>query len=180
MPDTGNKILGWFITLIVLACLRFVALALSFILSSFAAALFITFVLFLGSDFGWLEEDILSAIGAIAFATSSWLIIASMALAPSLLAFLVLEFGRFSSLTINLLAGGGVGFAVMVLSFHPGIENTASPANGDNRLQTDLPYSDGEIWAAVLSAGFIAGLSHWILAGHRSGRWLGTPRDKTS
>ncbi|MEE9313859.1 MAG: hypothetical protein V3V02_04350 [Rhizobiaceae bacterium] len=143
-----------------LALLRLISLTLSFALSTFAAAAFVTFVLFLGSDTGWLQKDPFVALGAIAFMMAMWLSMAQLSFYPSLAAFCTLEFGRMSSLFSNLLAGGFCAFAAMVLlpEYYGG---------------EALPYEARDIWLAMISAGFVGGLTHWILAGHRSGRWLG-------
>lgn len=154
--------MGWAVTLFFLTLMRLIALSLSFALSSFAAALFFTFVLFLGSDLGWLEDDPVTTLGAMGFAAASWFAIAQLAFAPSLIAFLFLELGRFSSLTINIIAGGAIACSVMIMG---GAEGSATG---------ELPYTGAEIWGATVSAGFISGLMHWLLAGHRAGRWMGS------
>ncbi len=156
--------MGWALTLIVLAFLRLVALTLSFTLSTFCAALFITFVLFLGSDMGWLQNDPVTMVGSIAFATAFWLTIGQMTFGPACLTIFVLELWRAQSLTINVIAGGAVALASVMLASDTGV------------AEVDLPYEDMRLWGAFLSAGFIAGFAHWVLAGHRAGRWLGTPQ----
>ena len=144
-----------------LALIRITALALSFLLSTFAASLFITFVLFLGSDAGWLQEDPFVVMGAIGFATGAWITIAQLAFVPFIAITSIAEFARLASLLVNLLTGGFCALAILVLS--PSITNGES-----------LPYESPEIWLTSLAAGFVGGLSHWILAGHRAGRWLGS------
>ena len=63
-------------TRFILALIRIIALSLSFCLSTLAAALFITFVLFLGSDPTWLETDPAVAVGAFGFTIGVWFEIA--------------------------------------------------------------------------------------------------------
>lgn len=120
-----------------------------------------TFVLFLGSDISWVEEDILAALGSLGFSFGLWSFIAENGLAPALFLMLILEFGRFSSLLSSLLAGGVCALVVMTLN-----------SNGTDD-PTNLPYATTEVWLAALAAGFVAGLVYWIFSGHRSGRWLG-------
>ncbi len=150
-----------------LALIRLVALALSFILSTFAAAGFITFVLFLGADANWLQEDPFVAIGAATFLMAMWLNVAQLSFYPALGIFFVLEFARYSSLLTNLLAGGLCAIATLLLL--------------PEFTQTEvLPYPNKEVWLAVIASGFIAGLTHWLLAGNRSGRWLGPQKNKAA
>ncbi|MEE9375183.1 MAG: hypothetical protein V3V04_02485 [Rhizobiaceae bacterium] len=143
-----------------LALLRITALALSFALSSLSAAAFITFVLFLGSDAGWLQTDPFVTIGAFTFMIAMWFSIAQYAFYPAIAAFFVLEFARLNSLISNLLAGGFCALATLLLM-------------PEFLTEEALPYPSKNVWAALLAAGFIAGFTHWVLAGHRSGRWLG-------
>lgn len=151
-------------TVLVLGLIRVVSLILSYALSTLAAALFITFVLFLGSDLGWIEDDPVTALGSIGFATAAWFAIAQLAFIPYLIIIPFLEFARGSGLTINLIAGGAVALIAIVMS----------PLGAGE--ETTLPYPNSEVWIAFISAGFIAGFVYWILSGHRAGRWLGTPK----
>ena len=156
--------MGWAVTIIVLGMIRFISLALSYALATFVAALFITFVLFLGSDLGWIEDDPVTALGSIGFATASWFAIAQMAFIPFLIIVPFMEFARATGLTTNLIGGGAIALVAIVMS----------PLGAGEEIA--LPYSSSEIWIAFLSAGFISGFVYWILSGHRAGRWLGTPR----
>ncbi len=115
---------------------------------------------------GWLREDPLVAIGATTFLLAMWVNIAQLSFFPALSIFFILEFGRMSSLVTNLIAGGLCSIAAYVLI-------------PEFSLNEPLPYTDKEIWIALLASGFVAGLTHWILAGHRSGRWLG-PQKSTA
>ena len=147
-------------TRLILALIRLMALALSYFLSTLAAAAFVTFSLFLGGDASWLSGDPEVAVGSIGFTVAVWFDIASFLFAPFLFLMLIAELARFSGLTINLLAGGLLAVIYMVM---------LPPA-------LDQPYVQQEIWLAALGAGFFGGLVHWILAGHRAGRWLGPPK----
>jgi len=109
--------------------MRFLALVLSFILSTFVASVFITFVLFLGSNLGWLDTDPLALLGAIGFATASWFAIAQMAFIPSLIVIPFLELTRSSGLTINLLAGGAIAFVAIVMGPLGAGEESSLPKN---------------------------------------------------
>ena len=148
-------------TRFILALIRIIALSLSFCLSTLAAALFITFVLFLGSDPTWLENDPAVAVGAFGFTIGVWFEIAHSLFAVFFFLVLIAEFVRASSLLFNLIAGGGLALVYMVLTPYA----------------FDLPYREEQIWIAALAAGFVGGLVHWILAGYRAGRWLGPARD---
>ena len=151
-------------TVFLLGIIRAISLALSYALSTLAAALFITFVLFLGSDLGWIEDDPVTALGSIGFATASWFAIAQMTFIPYLIIIPLLEFGRITGLTLNLITGGTIALITIVMS----------PLGVDQDI--DLPYPSSEIWIAFISAGFVAGFIYWILSGHRAGRWLGMPK----
>lgn len=142
---------------------RVLAVALSFAVSTLAAAVFLTFALFLDGDVSWLSEDIVAAGGAITFTGVAWLQIASQSFAPAMAILLGLELGRYKSLTINVLAGGACAVIIMVMT-----NPSASPDQG-------LPYDSDKIWMAAIAAGFVAGFVHWILAGHRAGRWMNGP-----
>lgn len=144
-------------TRLVLALIRFVALCLSFLLSTFAAAAFMTFALFLGGDSAWLKDDPAVAIGSIGFLIGVWVEICRALFAPFLLIMLVAELSRLDSLTFNMVGGGILAVIYMVLLPYA----------------HDLPYSAREVWLVALAAGFVGGLVHWMLAGHRAGRWLG-------
>ena len=142
--------------------IRMVTLAVSYVITSLTASLFVVFVLFLGSDASWLEEDIVVAGSALVFAATLWWQVAQLAFAPFCLIVLGLELGRFRSLVMNSLAGGLCALVVLTLF------ETAP-------IETDLPYSDREFWTVGLASGFVAGLVHWLIAGHRAGVWMGTP-----
>jgi hypothetical protein len=150
-------------TRFILALIRLMALALSFMLSTLTAAVFLTFVLFLGAEVQWLNDDPTVAVGSVAFALAAWLEISRVLFVPFLLVVGVAEFARLSSLLFNTLAGGGLAYVYMSLA-----SNTF-----------DLPYGQQEIWAAAWAAGFVGGLAYWMLAGYRAGRWLGPERTET-
>lgn len=147
-------------TRLILALIRLMALALSYFLSTLAAATFVTFSLFLGGDASWLSGDPEVAVGSIGFTFAVWFDIAGFLFAPFLFLMLVAELARFTGVTINMLAGGMLAVIYMVML----------------PQALDLPYSQQEVWLAALGAGFFGGLVHWILAGHRAGRWLGPPK----
>lgn len=149
----------------VLGVLRCLVLCLSFAFSSLAAAAFLTFVLFLNADTGWLAEDPLVAGGTFVFATVTWLAAMQLTFIPAFVVFAVLEFGRLTSLTMNLMAGGFVALSLLVIP------------TGEMSIDMSLPYTIRETWTAIIASGFVAGFIHWLLAGHRSGRWLG-PAEK--
>lgn len=157
--------MGWAVTVFILGLIRFISLALSFALATLAAALFITFVLFLGSDLGWIEDDPITAFSSAGFATASWLAIAQMTFIPFLIVIPFLEFTRATGFTINLIAGGAIALVAIVMS----------PLGAGEEIA--LPYPSSEIWIAFLSAGFVSGFVYWILSGHRAGKWLGTPKN---
>jgi len=140
--------------------IRLIALSLSFCLSTLAAALFITFVLFLGSDPTWLENDPAVAAVSFGFTIGVWVEIGTSLFAIFLFVILIAEFSRLSSLLFNTIAGGGLALVHMVLTPY----------------SFDLPYPNEQIWIAALAAGFVGGLVHWALAGYRAGRWLGPRR----
>ncbi|MEP0943927.1 MAG: hypothetical protein ABJH20_19670 [Rhizobiaceae bacterium] len=144
-------------TRLILALIRTIALALSFILSSLAAAVFVSFALFLGGDTEWLRHDPQVAVGTIGFALAVWFEIARALFVPFILFVLVAEPARLSGLIANLLIGGSFALVYMVMT---------GPA-------IDMPYTHQEVWIAALAAGFVGGLAHWLLAGHRAGRWMG-------
>lgn len=147
--------------------IRVIWLSISFLLSTFAAATFITFILFLDGDVSWLTQDIFAAGGAIAFATVVWLQITSQSFVPTLLIFAGLEAGRYVGLVTNLLAGGACALIVMMMGAPLEISVSDTETMGT--------YDPEKLWLVALSAGFIAGFTHWLLAGHRAGRWLGNP-----
>lgn len=148
-------------TRFILALIRILALILSFLLSTLAASLFVTFALFLGGDPEWLKDDPLVMIGSVGFSVTLWWTIASVLFLPLCGLTIVSEFARLSSLTANLLLGGLSAVIFMVMH--------------QTLYESDLPYDSAEIWLAALSAGFVGGFTHWMLAGHRAGRWLGPP-----
>ncbi len=151
-------------TVFILGLIRFISLILSYTLATLAAALFITFVLFLGSDLGWIEDDPVTALGSIGFATASWFAIAQIAFIPFLIVIPFLEFTRATGFTINLIAGGAIALIVIVMS----------PLGAGEEIA--LPYPSSEVWITFLSAGFVSGFIYWALSGHRAGRWLGTAK----
>lgn len=143
-----------------LLLIRIFALMLSFMLSTLVAAVFFTFVLFLGADTTWVREDVEVAVASVAFVGFMWITIAQLTLVPAVIAFFVLEAGRMDSLLANLIAGGLCAFVAMVLA----------PVAGEPQ---SLPYLEREIWIAAIASGFVGGFTHWLLAGLRAGRWMG-------
>jgi hypothetical protein len=150
-------------TRLILALIRLMALALSYMLSTLAAAAFLSFALFLGAETEWLREDPAVAVGTAGFAFAAWLEISRAIFMPFLLIIVIAEFARLSSLLFNVLAGGGLAFVYMVLTPY----------------SFELPYGEERIWLAALAAGFVGGFAHWMLAGYRAGRWLGPAPDET-
>lgn len=144
-------------TRLVLALIRAMALALSFILSTFAAAAFVSFALFLGGDAEWLRDNPEVAVGTVGFALAVWFEIASVLFVPFIFFVLIAEPARLNGFVTNLLIGGGFALVYMVM----------------NDLAVDMPYAPQEVWLAAIAAGFVGGLAHWLLAGYRAGRWLG-------
>jgi len=147
------------------ALIRFFSLALSFAFSTFAAAILVTFALFLGGDPAWLQDDLGVWFGATAFLGVAWFTIAQLSFTPALVLFLLLELGRISSLLLHVLAGGLC--AAIILALYP-------YATG---LEGNIVYPGRQIWLTGLSAGFVGGLTHWAITGHRSGRWMGIPKE---
>jgi len=141
---------------------RLVTLTVSYIFTTICAALFIVFALFLGGDPSWLGEDPVVAGSAALFAATLWWQITQLAFAPYCLIVLALEFGRFRSFIMNSAAGGLCALAVLTL-----FEEIV--------FDTDLPYTSNELWTAGIASGFVAGAIHWLIAGHRSGVWMGRP-----
>ena len=76
---------------------------------------------------------------------------------PFIFFVLVAEPALLDGLGTNLLVGGDFALVYLVMT------GTA----------VDLPYTQQEIWIAALAAGFVGGLTHRLLAGHRTGRWMG-------
>jgi len=144
-------------TRFVLVLIRMLALSLSFILSTLAAAAFVTFALFLGGETQWLHNDPEVVFGSIGFTLAVWVEIARILFLPFLLYVIIAEPTRLSGLVINLAMGGL--FALIYMFMTP--------------YAFDLPYTEQQIWTAALAAGFVGGFAHWILAGSRAGRWLG-------
>ena len=147
-------------TRLILALIRMMALGLSFILSTLAAAIFVSFALFLGGDAQWLHNDPEVAVGTAGFALAVWFELGRALFVPFIFFVLIAEPARLAGFVTNLLVGGGFALVYMVMT---------GPV-------ADMPYSQQEIWLAALSAGFVGGLAHWLLAGHRAGRWLGPVR----
>lgn len=144
-------------TRFVLALIRLIALAFSFMLSTLAAAAFVTFALFLGAETEWLRNDPGVAFGSVGFTFAAWLEISHILFAPFLVYVVIAEPARLTGLITNTLIGGG--FAVVYMVMTPYV--------------FDLPYSQQEVWTAALAAGFIGGFIHWMLAGNRAGHWMG-------
>ena len=94
-------------TRLILALIRTMALALSFILSTFAAAAFISFALFLGGDAQWLSDDPGVAVGTAGFALAAWFEIARATFVPFIFFVLIAEPARLNGLVLNVVAGGG-------------------------------------------------------------------------
>ncbi len=146
--------------------IRIFALLLSFAFSTLAAAVFVTFSLFLGGDASWLEDDLGVMVGSTAFLTVTWFTISQITFIPAMVILVLTEFTRSASLTLNVLAGGLCALIVLVL--YP-------MATG---LEGEIPYGDREIWLTGLAAGFVGGFTHWILAGRNAGRWMGMAGEK--
>lgn len=149
-------------TRLTLAIIRILALFLSYFLSTFAAALFVTFTLFLGSDLGWLQDDPFVTLGSLGFVTTIWISLVNGTFFPFAGITVIAEFARLSSLIFNLLLGGFLAFVYLILYWTP--------------QQNESGYGDQEIWIAALAAGFVGGFVHWLIAGYRAGRWLGPPK----
>lgn len=152
-----------------LALIRLLMLGFSFVLATLASALFMTFALFLNAEAEWLNDDPLVTGGAFLFAMVAWLAAMKIAFLPALAAILTLEFTRWTSLTANLLAGGAVAVTVLALM------------QSNDAIETTLPYGIRDVSVAIIASGFIGGVAHWVIAGHRAGRWLGpeaADRDK--
>ena len=140
------------------AILRAISLLLSYALSTLSAASFLTFVWFLGSEIGWLEDPLVVG-GAAIYVFSVWLIIAELVFAPVMVMFVIAEIARMRSLLMNVLGGGLCALAVLLLT--PVYEVLAQ----------DNQFGDNPVGLAIISAGFVAGFVHWIFAGSRSGNW---------
>ncbi|MEL6735209.1 MAG: hypothetical protein AAFO98_04905 [Pseudomonadota bacterium] len=123
----------------------------------------LTLTLFLGGDVGWLREDeavVLAASGfAVATVWSVWL----SAIYPMLAAILFTEMARARSFLVHLVCGGLVAVAAVIIG--GGMDVIV--------IALDGAYKSSEIWLSVLSGGFVGGLVHWLIAGHRAGKWLG-------
>lgn len=147
--------------------IRIIVLSLSFIIATLVVGIFLAFILFLGGDPTWLAEDSLAAGGAIGYALVAWIFIAGLSFAPAALIMLALEFTRASSLVANLLAGGACALVAMIM-FEP---STGFESDGDWNAQ--------RFWLVAIAAGFIAGFTHWLIAGRRAGRWMETTNSPT-
>lgn len=150
-----------FVTRFILFIIRCFALTFSFILATLAAAIFITFALFLGGELKWLYDDPAVILASITFTSGIWFVAAQSSLLPFLGISAIAEFARLTSLMFHLLAGGLCSLVYLVWQ------------NDQIHIDSDLPYSKQELWIAILAAGFVAGFIHWAIAGYRSGRWLG-------
>ena len=143
-------------TRLVLALIRTFAVALSFILSTFAASAFVSFSLFLGGDAEWLRNDPEVAVGTVGFALAVWFEIASVLFVPFIFFVLIAEPARLNGLVTNLVAGGGFALVYMVM----------------NDRAVDMPYAPQELWLAAMGAGFVGGLvSRMSSSGSISPRW---------
>lgn len=146
-----------------LALLRVIVLLLSFFTATFAASAFLSFALFLGGDTYWLGDDA-ALMGAVLFTFTAWWIAVQTTLMPFAGLAVLFEFTRWRSFLAHTAAGG----AVALWS-----SRMVELVQGDEAI---LPYTDRDVWLAVLAAGFIGGATHWFVAGHRSGMWLGPDR----
>ncbi|MEL6947411.1 MAG: hypothetical protein AAFO73_07230 [Pseudomonadota bacterium] len=146
---------------------RCLSLALSALVSSLAAAALITLALSLqmGGETQNLRDDEFLLFAGIGIALAGWWFIWQTLLGPLALAFLVTELGRLQSIVWHLVFGGLVALAA---AFQAG--NTVSI----DVLQTrpDLMQD----WLVLLSSGFVGGFTHWLLAGHQAGKWMGEPK----
>jgi len=150
---------------IVFLFLRLLVVGLAYFFTTLFAAGFVTFVLFLGSDTSWLIDDPVVAGSALLFFAALWWYILQVALAPFSLILLAMELGKFQSLTLNCVAGGACAVAILLLGDVSGI-----------MIETELPYTENEVWSAALAGGLVSGITYWLLAGRRAGKWLGEPR----
>ncbi|MEM9734949.1 MAG: hypothetical protein AAF903_15925 [Pseudomonadota bacterium] len=155
-------------TRLILFILRFAALALSYALSCAVAAATITFIIFLGQDIGWLAlnpqrdpaEMVLTWASASAFFGTVWFSILPAAFWPAVVVFAIQEAEKWRSLLIHVVSGAVIAVSGVVVTFGLG----AVP-----HVPSGL---DGGGWLTVLTASFFAGATHWLLAGHRAGKWL--------
>lgn len=143
-----------------LALLRICVLVFSFFIATLAASAFLTFALFLGGDTYWLGDDT-ALMGSLLLAGTAWWIAVQTAFLPFAGLSLLFEFTRWRSFLAHTAAGG----AVAIWS----ARTVELVTDGE----TVLPYADSDVWLAVLASGFIGGAAHWLIAGHRSGIWLG-------
>ena len=122
-------------TRLILALIRAMALALSFILSTFAASAFVSFALFLGGDAEWLRNNPEVAVGTVGFALAVWFEIAGVLFVPFIFFVLIAEPARLNGLVTNLLAGGGFALVYMVM----------------NDMAVDMPYTPSQDSAVKLT-----------------------------
>ncbi|EFL89664.1 hypothetical protein [Ahrensia sp. R2A130] len=143
-----------------LAFLRVCVLLFSFAVATFAASAFLTFALFLGGDTYWLGDDV-ALMGSVLFTFTAWWIAVQTTFMPFAGLALLFEFTSWRSFLAHTAAGGAAALwsARMVELVQDG--------------KVVLPYADRDVWLAVLAAGFVGGATHWLIAGHRSGMWLG-------
>lgn len=126
----------------------------------------LTITLFLGGDVRWLRDDEAVVLAASGFAVATVWAVWLSAIYPLLAAFLITEMARARSFLIHVIGGGLVGIAAVIAG------------GGMNALVVALEgaYAPSQIWLSVLSAGFVGGFVHWVIAGHRAGKWLGEDR----
>ena len=139
---------------------RLLILAASLILTTAAAAFFLTVSLFLKGELYWLQEDPLTLGGSIIFFATAWFLIALNGGLITLFAMIVTEFLKLRTLIVHLMIGALVGAIIMFRS------------EGHDYFGRPLPFTDQEFWLAACAAGIVAGVVHWLVAGHRAGRWI--------
>jgi len=143
-----------------LALFRMVVLMFSFFIATLAASAFLAFALFLGGDTYWLHDGAVLA-GTAVFTFTAWWVAMQTSFLPFAGLVVLFEFTRWRSFLTHTAAGGAVALWAVRL------------VDDMNQGEAVLPYADRDIWLAVMAAGFIGGATHWLVAGHRSGMWLG-------
>ena len=144
-----------------LALIRCISLLLSFFLASLIAALFITLALFLGGDAYWLQDDPTVLIASLLFTIGIWFVILQNVFLPFAGLAIIAEFTRLSSMLSNIVLGGMCALYFLIIP------------NVSYEYSSQLPYDERSYWLAIIAAGFVGGISHWLIAGYRAGRWLG-------